>query len=190
MNIIIIGSSTGGPFILEQVFDRFPIIPVCIIIVQHLPQSFIATFQNHIAALTKMAVIIANDGDTIQAKNIIIAPSGYHLLLIQNRMIILDTSDKIHGVRPAIDKTMISLDYKKGDCLMGIVLTGMGQDGAAGILHLNTLGAITIAQEPATAPIRSMPQSAIDTGAVTQVLIPEAIRDAMILFGNDNSKMI
>ncbi|MCA1917304.1 CheB methylesterase domain-containing protein [Methanospirillum hungatei] len=182
MKIIIIGSSTGGPYILESVFSDFPVVNAAIVIVQHLPPAFTRTFASHISSFGKMPVSIASDGEILTAPHIYIAPAGQHLLIKNNRTFALNNSEKLHGVRPAVDLTMLSMQKKPDDSIMGIVLTGMGRDGADGIYFLHTLGAVTIAQDPATAPIKSMPQAAIETGKVDFILTPDKIRDAIIHF--------
>lgn len=182
MKIIIIGSSTGGPYILESIFNNFSVINAAIIIVQHLPPAFTQTFRGHIEAMTRMPVSIAGEGEMITAPHIYIAPSGQHLLIKNNRTFHLNDDEKIHGVRPAVDRTMLSVQKRSEDTIMGIILTGMGRDGADGMYHLHKLGAVTIAQDPATAPIKSMPQSAIETGEIDFILTPEKIRDALIRF--------
>ena len=182
MKIIIIGSSTGGPFILESVFSDFPVIHAVIIIVQHLPPTFTKAFYKHIFSLTKMPVSIVSEGEKIKKPHIYIAPAGKHLLIANNRTFSLSDKEKLHGVRPAVDLTMMSMLKRTEDSIMGIVLTGMGRDGADGINYLHNLGATTIAQEPATAPIKSMPQSAIETGLIDLILTPDKIRDAIISF--------
>lgn len=187
MRIAVIGSSTGGPYILEQIFSQFPIVPAVFILVQHLPQSFTPAFRNHISVLTKMKVIIPESGYTIHDGEIIIAPAGQHLVLDQNRAIHFHNGDKRHGVRPAVDCTMLSLINRKDDTLIGVVLTGMGQDGAEGLVHIHHLGGITIVQDPCTCPIRSMPQAAIETGKVKDILTPEKIKQTLIKFGSARS---
>lgn len=183
MRIAIIGSSTGGPYILEEIFARFPRITGAIIIVQHLPPAFTNAFKVHLSALTKMKVIIGMENHTVSEGEIIIAPAGKHLILESNRIIHLVEGEKIHGVMPAVDQTMTSLKNRVDDRYAGIILTGMGQDGAKGIMYIKNLKGITIAQDPKTAPIASMPQSAIETGMVSHVLGPEEIRKALIRFG-------
>lgn len=188
MKIIIIGSSTGGPYILEQIFSQFPPLPVCIIIIQHLPANFIQPFRDHINELTVMETEVIKEGTKLTDNRIYIAPGGYHLLIRNNRDCLLDSGEKIHGVRPAIDRTMFSMVERIGDHMMGVILTGMGHDGAQGIAHMHLCGAVTIAQEPSTAPIKSMPQSAIETGMVDKIYTPGAIRDAIIQFADDPGK--
>lgn len=188
MKIIIIGSSTGGPYILEQIFSQFPPLPVCIIIIQHLPVNFIQSFRDHINEITAMETEVIKEGTKLTDNRIYIAPGGYHLLIRNNRDCLLDSGEKLHGVRPAIDRTMFSMVERVGDDLMGVILTGMGHDGAQGIAHMHLCGAVTIAQDPSTSPIKSMPQSAIETGKVDKIFTPGAIRNAMIQFAENSLK--
>ncbi len=183
MKIVIIGSSTGGPYILEQIFAKFPQTPICIIIIQHLPSSFTNAFRGHIEALTLMKVRVPVQGEQLTEQVIFIAPAGRHMILERNRTIHFDDGEKLHGVKPSIDKTMLSLEKRYEDHLAGIILTGMGQDGAAGIAHIKDLGGLTIVQDLTTAPIKSMPQSALDTRKVTEILTPSGITHALIQFG-------
>lgn len=182
MKIVIIGSSTGGPYILEKILAGFPLLKVAIIIVQHLPPTFTRTFRNHIAALTQMEVIIINENSPLTEEKIFIAPAGSHLLLEKNRIFKLDNNEKIHGVRPAVDMTLLSIQKRTEDKIMGIILTGMGRDGANGLYHLHKIGGITIAQDPLTSPIKSMPQAAIETGEIDHILNPDQIREKIISF--------
>ncbi len=184
MKIAIIGSSTGGPHILEEVFSQFPVVQAAIIIIQHLPAAFTETFRCHVADLTPMTVEIAKAGEKIAEGRIYIAPAGRHLILEQNRTIHLEDSEKLHGVKPSIDRTMLSLQQIEGDRILGVILTGMGQDGAAGIALIKSLGGYTIVQDPVTAPIRSMPQAALDTGMVSEILTPKDITKALVKFGS------
>ena len=172
MKIIIIGSSTGGPFILEQILSGL----------SSLPPSFTDAFRKHICEQVRMPVEVGEKDQILRDHRIIIGPPGHHLLLDQNRRIILDDRPKLHGVKPAVDLTMLSMKRRHDDHLMGVILTGMGQDGTAGIVHMHEIGGLTIAQLPETSPIKSMPQSAIDTGKVDKILNPADIREAIITF--------
>ncbi len=184
MKIAVIGSSTGGPHILEEILTGLPVTQAAIIIVQHLPGAFTQTFRNHLACMTRMDVILGDAGIKLEEGKIYIAPAGRHLILEQNRTIQLDDGEKLHGVKPSIDRTMLSLQRIDRDRLMGAVLTGMGQDGAAGIAHIRSLGGYTIVQDPVTAPIRSMPQAALDTGMVREILSPKEITKTLKKFGS------
>ncbi len=182
MKIIIIGSSTGGPFILDEIFSRFPSVNACILIIQHLPTAFTESFRKNLQSITSMKVIIGEEGQVIAPGTIIIAPGDRHLILQKNRTIHLDDAPKIHGVRPAADSTMCSLVSRIEDRILGIILTGMGQDGTTGLRHIKSTGGVTWAQDPETAPIKSMPMSAIEAGVADKVYSPVEIRTQLVAF--------
>ena len=183
--IIIIGSSTGGPQVLERIFSRVPRLTAAVIIVQHLSSTFVPMLCTHIHQACNVPVIIPTQGETILPGKIYIAPAGRHMRLSRELSCTFSDTEKIHGVRPSIDVTMQSVC--PGNETMGILLTGMGEDGAQGIMHIKKLGGTTIVQDPATCAIRSMPLAAIATGGVEGVLTPDAIADRISAFGEKKS---
>ncbi len=178
--IIIIGSSTGGPRILDRIFRKFPRVGAAIVIVQHMPMHINLAIREHLDAMTQMRVKIAEDGETLEEGTIYVAPSEMHLRILDNRKINLFEDRKVHFVKPSIDVAMKSLTGKPGDLLAGIVLSGMGSDGADGIRHIKAMGGITVAQNMATSIIHSMPKAAFETGMVDFVLSPEGIRSKLL----------
>ena len=183
-NIIIIGSSTGGPIILEQIFSGLPKMPVVILIVQHLRPFFMSDFQSHIQVQTGMQVTIPKEGQIIEGGYVYIAQADKHMILQKNRMISFIESEKVNSVRPSIDVTMKSLKKDKNISILGIILTGMGRDGTEGMQYLKSIGGITIAQDPSTASIRTMPINAISTGIVDTICTPDGIKQAILNFAN------
>jgi two-component system chemotaxis response regulator CheB len=109
-----------------------------------------------------------------------VAPSEVHLTVVQNRTIRLFSGEKVNFVCPAVDVTMESLTLELGTSLVGVVISGMGSDGARGTAHIKALGGTTIAQDEQTSSIFGMPKEAIATGCVDLVLDPPAIREALI----------
>lgn len=180
--IIIIGSSTGGPHALEKIFTRVVRVPAAIVIVQHLSHSFVPLLCTHIHEVCGAPAVIPSEGDPICSGTIYVAPGGQHLLIRNNRIFSFSDAEKLHGVKPSIDITMRSLRPEPGIRCMGILLTGMGEDGAAGIAHIKKLGGLTIVQEPGTCAIRSMPLAALATGSVDYTLTPDAIADMISNF--------
>lgn len=173
--IIIIGSSTGGPQVLEEIFSRVVRVPGAIIIVQHLFHSFVSVLGGQIHEACGTPVAIPSEGESVCAGTIYLAPGGRHLLLKNNRIFCFSDTDKLHGVRPSIDLAMRSLRPGQGKRCMGILLTGMGEDGAKGIDHIRKIGGVTAVQDPLTCAIMSMPLSAIATGSVDYILSPQGI---------------
>jgi two-component system, chemotaxis family, protein-glutamate methylesterase/glutaminase len=181
-NIIIIGSSTGGPNILKTIFDNLPRLSAVIVIVQHIPAGFIESLRTLLQACTEMDIIIAKEGFIPQESQIIIAPTGHQLIFRKDKTIDLSVTSRLHFVCPAVDYTMLSIQEKMYKQVVGIVLTGMGHDGTKGIEYINSINGITIAQSPDTAPIATMPLSAINTGAVQFILTPQEIRARMLTY--------
>lgn len=180
--LILIGSSTGGPQVLEEIFSRVIGIRAAVIIVQHLSAHFVPLLSQHISHASAMPVVIPSDGDTLLGRTLYLAPSGRHLLLEENTRFWFSDSQKVNGVRPSIDITMESLVSQDRD-ILGILLTGMGVDGAQGLVHIHAIGGMTVVQDPLTCAIRSMPVAAIATGSVRAVLAPAAIADLISRFG-------
>lgn len=187
--VIIIGSSTGGPHVLERIFSRVVSVDAAIIIVQHLSHSFVPLLCTHIHEACGAPTVIPSEGDPLLTGTIYIAPGGLHLLIRNNRIFSFSDAEKLHGVKPSIDITMKSFRPEPGTLFMGILLTGMGVDGATGIAHIKKSGGITVVQEPGTCAIRSMPLAAIATGSVDYILNPDAIADMINKFdqGGDGS---
>ncbi|WP_214020147.1 CheB methylesterase domain-containing protein [Methanoculleus sp.] len=178
--IVVIGSSTGGPRTLETIFSRFPLVDAAIIIVQHMPLYINSSLCRHLAKTTQMEVGIAEDGDPVEHGTIYVAPSDVHLKLVGNRTIRLFNDEKVQFVRPSIDVAMTSLEKSSGDRFAGVILSGMGSDGAQGIRHIKSIGGATLAQALRTCAIHAMPRAAFETGKVDQMLPPEGIREQII----------
>jgi len=177
--IVVIGSSTGGPRTLEIVFSRFPLVDAAIIIVQHMPHYINSAFCRHLAEISRMEARIGEDGESIEHGTIYVAPGDVHLKLLANRTIRLFDDEKVQCVRPSIDVAMKSLE-RNGDRVVGVILTGMGIDGAEGICHIKEIGGVTLAQALRTCAIHAMPRAAFETGQVDQMLPPEGIRERII----------
>lgn len=180
MNIVIIGSSTGGPKILPQILTGLPKLNASIILVQHMRSYINESFRKTLDRNTEMDVRIAEHGDVLNNGEIVIAPSGVHLEIANNKVINLSHGEKVHFVCPSIDVTMKSLRKEKGCTVMGIILTGMGCDGVDGITHIKSIGGMTIAQDEATSVIYGMPKAAYGTGHVDWVLTPMEIREKLL----------
>lgn len=184
MKIIIIGSSTGGPRILFDLFANLVCPNAAVLIVQHLPASTSPRMVKRLGQLSRMTVTLAEHGDEIKAGFLYVAPGDYHLLLGKNRRITLSDGEKVNFVRPSIDLTMQSLVQDGKDQFLGVILTGMGIDGAEGIASMKRIGAKTIVQDPNTATIRSMPEAAIRTGKIDDILSVPDIRARIFTFGS------
>ncbi len=180
-NLIVIGSSTGGPKILRRLFAGMPPLQAAVVLVQHMPAFVNDSLRRTIAGQTEMDVAIATSGMRLETGRVYVAPSDIHLSLRNNRSILLNQGEKVNFVRPAVDVTMQSI-RKDQSRLFGVILTGMGKDGAEGIRYMKSIGATTFAQDRETSVIYGMPKAAVETGCVDHVHNPEGIRDALIKF--------
>ena len=176
-SIVIIGSSGGGPRILKEILNDLPVLNGALIIIQHMPLFLNESIRESLAACSKMDVKIAQNGEQIKSRTIYIAPSEMHLELIDNAQIRLYRGQKVHFVCPSIDVALKSLKWEFGIRHIGIILSGLGPDGAEGISYLKKIGGVTIAQSEETCAIYGMPKEAIDTGNVDLILTPDEIRE-------------
>jgi len=178
-NLIIIGSSTGGLKILEEIFPRLPPLKAAVVIVQHITPMIDQAFAISLARVSSMPVKLIEEGQALQSGQVYLAPGGFHLSLIANQKAHLFRGEKINSVCPAIDVTMKSVVRSPGGKLAGVILTGMGCDGAAGITHMKSMGSTTIAQDKKTSVIYGMPKAAAETGSIDFILPTERIADKL-----------
>jgi len=182
---LLIGSSTGGPKMVERVMAELPReANFRVLIVQHMPDGFTDRFATRIDSKSEYDVREATDCERIGAGEALVAPGGKHMLVsnYQNgRIRVRLTEDPpVHSVRPAVDMTMNSATEVIDDPLVGVILTGMGGDGAAGITAIKSVSGRTIAQDEATSAVFGMPKRAIETGDIDEVLPIDEIPDGII----------
>lgn len=185
--IVVIASSTGGPQSLLKIFPKFPEdIDAAILVVQHMPPKFTNSFAKRLDSISRIEVKEAEDGDVIEKGKAYIAPGGYHMeVSIYNKKpkIKLNKKPKINGVRPSADPTMITAAEVFKSKTVGVVMTGMGSDGARGLAKIKEAGGITIAQDRETSIIFGMPKAAIELGVVDHVVplgnIPYTVLSAL-----------
>jgi two-component system chemotaxis response regulator CheB len=179
-----IGSSTGGLKVLEELFQRLPVLKAAVVIVQHITPLVDQSFVASLARVSKMPVVLAQQGMALQPGKVYLAPGNMHLTLLRNSVIQLNDGEKVNSVRPSVDVAMKSLIAPGGFKVAGVILTGMGADGAVGISHIKQLGGITMAQDQKTSVIYGMPKAAAETGRIDFILPTERIADKMKeLFG-------
>jgi two-component system, chemotaxis family, protein-glutamate methylesterase/glutaminase len=171
--IIAIGASTGGTEALKAVLTRLPATTPGILIVQHMPAKFTTSFAQRLNELCDMTVKEAEDGDTVSKGLALIAPGNYHMLLKRSGAryyVNVKQGPLIHHQRPSADVLFQSVADYAGANALGIILTGMGADGAEGLLKMKTAGAKTIAQDEKSCVVFGMPKEAIKLGAVDRVV--------------------
>lgn len=180
-NIVMIGVSTGGPIALRRLFAELPPLDAAIVIVLHIPPGMDYRIAQGLAAVASMPVALAEDGEYLRSGQVYLAPGGFHLKLEGNSRIILEEGERVNFVQPSADVAMKSLlkPLKRGR-IVGVILTGMGKDGAEGIRHIKELGGTTIAQDQESSAIYGMPKAALETGAVDFMFPPKKIAKKLV----------
>nr|WP_136250889.1 chemotaxis response regulator protein-glutamate methylesterase [Ningiella ruwaisensis] len=180
--IVGIGASTGGTEAIRQVLESLsPAFPATVI-TQHMPPSFTRSFAQRLNSLCKMNVHEARDGERLLPGNAYIAPGDKHLKVVKSGAdyrIKLDDGALVSGHKPAVDVMFESLAQTVGTNVVATVLTGMGKDGAKGLLALKEAGAITMAQDEASCVVYGMPKAAVDIGATEHVIPLQKISMAL-----------
>jgi two-component system chemotaxis response regulator CheB len=181
--IFAIGASTGGVEALTQVLTALPANTPGTVIVQHMPVQFTASFAQRLDTLCAMEVKEAEDGDTVINGRVLIAPGGQHMLLRRSGAryyVTIKDGPHVHHQKPSVEVLFHSVAQYAGANAVGAILTGMGGDGARGLLKMRENGARTIAQDEASCVVFGMPKEAIALNAAEKILSLRDIPQAMI----------
>ncbi|MEY4591566.1 MAG: hypothetical protein RIR18_461 [Pseudomonadota bacterium] len=184
--VIAIGTSTGGTQALEAVLTRLPATSLGIVIVQHMPEKFTAMFAERLNGICQIEVREAKDGDRVIPGLALIAPGGKHMMLKRSgAQYVVEVVDGplVNRHKPSVDVLFRSVAKFAGANALGVIMTGMGDDGARGMKEMHDVGAKTIAQDEATCVVFGMPKEAIKLGAADQIMPLGSIPDAMITYG-------
>lgn len=184
--LIAIGTSTGGTQALEAVLTRLPSTCLGILIVQHMPEKFTAMFAERLNGLCEIEVREAKTGDRVIPGRALIAPGGKHMMLKRSgAQYLVEVVDGplVNRHKPSVDVLFRSVAKFAGSNALGIIMTGMGDDGARGIKEMHDAGARTIAQDEASCVVFGMPKEAIKLGGIDQVLPLDKIPSAVITYG-------
>ncbi|MCK9396358.1 MAG: chemotaxis response regulator protein-glutamate methylesterase [Methylobacter sp.] len=183
--VIVIGTSTGGTQALEYLFTQLPRSAPAIVVVQHMPEHFTAAFAKRLDGICQVTVKEAAQHDRALPGLVLIAPGGKHMLLQRSgAQYQVDVKDGplVSRHRPSVDVLFRSSAQSAGANAVGIILTGMGDDGAHGMKEMHDAGALTIAQDEASCVVYGMPKEAVKLGAVDGILplsaIPQLIMQA------------
>jgi two-component system, chemotaxis family, protein-glutamate methylesterase/glutaminase len=171
--VIAVGASTGGPVALERLLALLPATAPGVLIVQHIPAGFTAALARRLDDRCAITVREADDGAVVRAGEALIAPGGRHMVLLRHGarlQVRLRDGPPVHFQRPSVDVLFHSVAQAAGAHAVGVLLTGMGSDGASGMRELRTAGAHTIAQDEQSCAVFSMPQEAIRLEGVCEVL--------------------
>jgi two-component system chemotaxis response regulator CheB len=171
--LIAIGASTGGTEAIREVLMRLPADAPGVLIAQHMPPGFTRSFAQRLDGLCRIAVSEAVDGERVRSGHAYIAPGDRHLTLVRSGadyVIALDDGPAVNHHRPSADVLFNSVARHAGVNACGVMLTGMGKDGARGMLAMRQAGAVNIAQDEASCIVFGMPREAVAVGAVHEVL--------------------
>jgi two-component system chemotaxis response regulator CheB len=189
IKLIAIGTSTGGPMALQSLLSALPSrFPVPILIVQHMAAGFIAGFVEWLAQTTGHPIHVATDGESLLPGHVYIAPDGFQMKVKGRGKVELTRDGAEYGLYPSVSYLFRSVAQVYGAHAVGILLTGMGRDGAAELKLMRDQGAITFVQDKESSVIHGMPGEAIRLEAATYVLAPERIAAALVVLINQQAQ--
>ena len=166
-DLCVIGTSTGGPPALQFIFERLPAaFPMPIALVQHMPVGFTKPFADRLNTICRLAVREARDGDALLPGRVLVAPAGRHLVIAPDRSISLETEPAASPHTPSVDVLMRSAAHAWPGRVLGILLTGMGDDGAKGMAAIRAAGGVTLGESEASCVVYGMPRAARRIGAI------------------------
>lgn len=176
IKVVAMGASTGGPIAIQAILSELPLdFPVPVLIVQHMADGFVHGFTEWLAESSGFPVSIASHGESPLPEHAYMAPDDHHMEVRSNGQIVLSKKQPENGMRPSISYLFRSVANVFGADAIGVLLTGMGKDGAAELKLMKDAGAITIAQDDLSSVVFGMPGEAIKLGAANYVLPPDGI---------------
>ena len=186
VNIIAVGSSTGGPPALQQVIPRLPRnLPVGVVIAQHMPPMFTKSLAERLDSLSLVTVREAVNGERLEPGLVLVAPGGMHISVTKRGVsshVSVSSQPKETLYHPCVDILMHSVARQFGRASMGVILSGMGSNGSDGLKDLKTQGGVIIAQNEATCVVYGMPKAAVQAGIVDHVASIETVADEMLAY--------
>ena len=189
--IVAIGASTGGTNALEFVLTKLPRVCPGIVIVQHMPAHFTAAFASRLNSISEIEVKEAENNDTVLPGRALIAPGGMHMMLKRSgAKYVVEVADGplVSRHKPSVDVLFRSAAKFAGKNVLGIIMTGMGDDGAAGMLEMHNCGAKTLGQNEESCVVYGMPREAYKKGAVDREIHLNKIPDEIMVYHKNNSR--
>jgi len=184
-SIIAIGTSTGGTQALEVVLTMLPAVCPGIVVVQHMPEKFTALFADRLNSICQVEVREAQNNDRVIPGRVLIAPGGRHMMLRRSgAQYIVEVADGplVNRHKPSVDVLFRSVAQVAGKNALGVIMTGMGDDGARGLLEMHDAGAKTVAQDEATCVVFGMPKEAIKLGGVDKIVPLENVAREILVY--------
>jgi two-component system chemotaxis response regulator CheB len=184
--VVAIGTSTGGTQALQAVLTKLPATTAGIVIVQHMPEKFTAMFAERLNSLCAIEVREAKDGDRVLPGRALIAPGGRHMMLKRSgAQYYVEVKDGpvVNRHKPSVDVLFRSVAQVAGRNALGVIMTGMGDDGARGMKEMHDAGAQTIAEDESTCVVFGMPKVAIDMGGVDKIVPLDLIPQEIMAYG-------
>jgi two-component system response regulator WspF len=189
-SMIAIGASTGGPSALATILSHLPAdLPAKMVIIQHVDAQFTPNLVTWLSRQCALRVRMAREGDAPEVGTVLIAATNDHLTMAPNHVLHYTPHPREYPYRPSVDVFFESILQCKSKHSAAVLLTGMGRDGARGLLQLRKAGWYTLAQDEASCAVYGMPKAAVELGAAMEILPPEKIAEAIILFVEKNAKL-
>ncbi|HKZ78616.1 MAG TPA: chemotaxis-specific protein-glutamate methyltransferase CheB [Pyrinomonadaceae bacterium] len=180
IKLVAIGASTGGPIVLQEILSSLPRnYPLPILIVQHIAAGFVSGFAEWLGQSSGWPVHVATQGECLLPGHAVVAPDEFHMGVSATDRIVLSRNEPENGLRPAVSFLFRSVAHVFGRSAVGVLLTGMGKDGAHELKLMKEKGAITVAQDEESSVIHGMPGEAVNLGAATYVLSPGGIASVL-----------
>ena len=171
--MVAIGASTGGPKVLDELLSSLPAdFRPAVVVVQHMADGFMPAMVESLRQRCALTIKVAKTGDRLQSGHVLFAPPSAHLTVLTGGRVRIEDSEPVRGFRPSVDVTFASLARNYGARAAGVLLTGMGTDGAAGLLAIRQAGGTTLVQDEDSCVVFGMPRAAIELGAAQHVLAP------------------
>ncbi|MGE5113650.1 MAG: protein-glutamate methylesterase/protein-glutamine glutaminase [Acidobacteriaceae bacterium] len=191
--VVAVGVSTGGPNALQYVLSQLPAdFPAAIVIVQHMPEGFTELFARRLDECCAIDVKEAASGDLLLAGRALICPGNRHMRVKRmplGDIVVLSEEPKVNGHRPSVDVLYRSVAQEFGRDAVGLIMTGMGEDGADALKEIRKQGGITIAQDEESCVVYGMPRAAIDRGSVMRVVPLDALANTLMAQCGERSRV-
>jgi two-component system, chemotaxis family, protein-glutamate methylesterase/glutaminase len=178
--IVVIGSSTGGPRALNSVVPMLSAdIKAAFVIIQHMPAGFTRSLSERLNSTSELLVKEAAPDDRLEVGKVLLAPGGFHMVFDEQEKVTLNQNPTVHGVRPAVDVTLLSIAKLYGSRVITAILTGMGNDGTNAALLVHNSGGWVISESEETCVVYGMPRSVYEAGASNEVVPLDKVADAI-----------